>query len=208
MAGEPECAFGPSVSRAQQRKGRVERTLDVDAPLIGRDAKGLERAVLAQPLGLVNVLVAAVVPRAGVPLGVLVLHDAAERVEDGARGEVLRGDEVDEVALALLLLRGCEQLSLSGALGRGSTYALEDVVHVGVVLGEFGAEELKHVLVRALEDMGAVCFSHLCVVGSQRRGRPQRHTADRPRRDEAPPRLAEDPGADSTPHCDVFCGLH
>lgn len=88
------------------------------------------------------------------------------------------------------------------------TYALEDVVHVGVVLGEVGPEELEYVLVHVLGDMGIVCFSHLGVVRGQRRGRPQRYAANRPRRDEAAPRLAEDPGADSTPHCDVCCGLH
>ncbi len=34
------------------------------------------------------------------------LHDAPQSIENGARGEVLRGDEVDEVLLPPLLLLG------------------------------------------------------------------------------------------------------
>ena len=51
---------------------------DMKATHEGRASQlGLESALLAQSLSLVNVLVAAVVACAGVALGVLVLHDAA-----------------------------------------------------------------------------------------------------------------------------------
>jgi hypothetical protein len=47
-------------------------TLDVDSPLVGAQAKRLEGALLAERLGLVDKLVAAVVAGTGVALGVLV----------------------------------------------------------------------------------------------------------------------------------------
>jgi hypothetical protein len=47
-------------------------TLDVDSPLIRAQAERLEGALLAERLGLVDELVAAVVASAGVALGVLV----------------------------------------------------------------------------------------------------------------------------------------
>jgi hypothetical protein len=50
----------------------VVLTLDVDSPLVGAQAKRLEGALLAERLGLVDELVAAVVAGTGVALGVLV----------------------------------------------------------------------------------------------------------------------------------------
>jgi hypothetical protein len=47
------------------------------------------------------VLVTAVVASTGVSLGVFVGHWCAESIVDGARGDVLRGDEKDGLALAL-----------------------------------------------------------------------------------------------------------
>jgi hypothetical protein len=47
-------------------------TLDVDTPLPRIQAKRLQRALLAQLLGGINEFVAAVVPCAGVPLGVFI----------------------------------------------------------------------------------------------------------------------------------------
>lgn len=49
---------------------------------------------------LVDLLVAAVVPRSGVPLAVLVGHHGAERVVDGLGGEVLGRDQHQAVPLA------------------------------------------------------------------------------------------------------------
>ena len=48
------------------------RTLHVDAPVLGVQVKRLEGALLAQALRLVDELVAAIVPRPGVSLRVLV----------------------------------------------------------------------------------------------------------------------------------------
>ena len=90
-----------------EERSRDLLTLDVDAPFLGRHLERLEGALLAQPLGLVDELVATVVPRPRVPLRVLVLHHAPQRVQHRLGGEVFRGDEVDEVPLALLLLLFC-----------------------------------------------------------------------------------------------------
>lgn len=78
--------------------------LDVDAPLGGVEVKGLESALLAEQLDLVNVLVATVVAGARLALGVLVGHGRAEGVEDGAGSDILGGDEDDGLALALDLV--------------------------------------------------------------------------------------------------------
>jgi hypothetical protein len=78
--------------------------LHVDTPLLGVQAECLEGATLAQQLDLVDVLVAAVVARTRVTLRVLVGHGRAERIEDGAGRDILRGDEEDGLALALDLL--------------------------------------------------------------------------------------------------------
>ena len=64
----------------------------------------LESALLTQKLDLINVLVAAVVPRAGIALGVLVAKDAAQSIEDGAAREVFRRDENEGRSLPRLLL--------------------------------------------------------------------------------------------------------
>ena len=85
--------------------GGAGEELDVDAPLRGVEVEGLERALLAQELVLVRVLVAAVVARPGVPLGVLVCEAGGERVAHGLRADVLRRDHLQPVPLPVLLLR-------------------------------------------------------------------------------------------------------
>ena len=67
-------------------------------------AERRQRALLAQRLRLVDELVAAVVARVRVALGVLVRHHAAERVEHRHRREVLRRDQAERRALPLLLV--------------------------------------------------------------------------------------------------------
>ena len=58
------------------------------------------RAVDREGFGDVHVLAASVVATPGVAFRVLVRHDRALRLEDGAGDEVLRGDEFDLVPLA------------------------------------------------------------------------------------------------------------
>lgn len=77
------------------------QALDVDTPLLWVEAKGLESTRLAQKLDRVNMLVSAVVTGAGVALGVLVGHGRAKSIKDGARSDILGGDEEDGLALAL-----------------------------------------------------------------------------------------------------------
>lgn len=135
-------------ARDRQRQLRLTRErLHVDAPLRRVELEGLQRALLAEALGLVNVFIPAIVARARVALAaassekecaesgratiqiprlsgqtmrrelkkegsrdahsrnprVFVRHDAAERIKDGARGEILRGNQHQAVALPLLL---------------------------------------------------------------------------------------------------------
>ncbi len=65
--------------------------------------EGLEGTRLARALRHVDELVAAIVALAGVALAVLVLHDRAERVQHGLRGEVLARNQHQRVALPRLL---------------------------------------------------------------------------------------------------------
>ena len=83
---------------------RPGQRLHVDTPLLRVQVEGLQRAVLAQGLHLIDVLVAAVVPRPGVALTVFVRHDRAQRVEDRLAREVLARDEHQRVPLAALLV--------------------------------------------------------------------------------------------------------
>ena len=67
------------------------------------DVFGLEEffgALAGEIFHLVGILAAAVVALAGVAFGVFVGEDAAGGFEDGLRGEVLAGDELDLAVLA------------------------------------------------------------------------------------------------------------
>lgn len=79
------------------------QALDVNTPVLGVTAEGLESTPLASELNSVNVLVATVVAGAGVALGVLVAHGGSESIEDGPGGDVLGCDQEDGLALALNL---------------------------------------------------------------------------------------------------------
>ncbi len=78
--------------------------LDVDAPLVGGEAVGLDGALLAEDLDLVDYLVSSVVAGVWETLGVFVGEGGAEALHDGAGGEVLRGDEFEGFPLAVFLL--------------------------------------------------------------------------------------------------------
>ena len=78
--------------------------MHVHAPLLGVEPEGLQSALLAQRLRLVDELVAAVVPRAGVSFGVLVGHHRADGFHHRTAGEVLGGDELEALPLPRLLL--------------------------------------------------------------------------------------------------------
>ena len=97
--------------------GRSGVGLDVDAPLLGVEAVGLEGTGLTERLDLVDDLVAAVVAGARQTLGVLVGEGGPEALHDGAGGEVLGRDELEAGPLAALLL-------------------LDEVVHLRIVLLE------------------------------------------------------------------------
>ncbi|GIX66029.1 uncharacterized protein BcabD6B2_54650 [Babesia caballi] len=69
---------------------RPGERLHVDAPLLLAEVEGLQRALHAQRLHLVNHLAAAVVPAAGVPLGVLVGEHGTEGLHGSNAREVLQ----------------------------------------------------------------------------------------------------------------------
>jgi hypothetical protein len=81
--------------------GAAAQALHIDTPLLGIQAERRKRTSLAGQLDGVNVLVAAVVSSPGITLGVFVGHRRAEGIENGAGGEVLRGDQDDGLSLAL-----------------------------------------------------------------------------------------------------------
>jgi len=77
------------------------QALDIDTPLLRIQTKGVESALLAKQFDLVNMLVTAIVPGARVSLRVLVRHGRAERIEDSAGSDILRGDKENGLALTL-----------------------------------------------------------------------------------------------------------
>mmetsp|Transcript_23839 Transcript_23839/g.67519 ORF Transcript_23839/g.67519 Transcript_23839/m.67519 type:complete len:374 (+) Transcript_23839:342-1463(+) len=92
-----ECGVDLEVRR------RAAEGLDVDAPLLGVQPARLQSSLHAERLRLIDELVPSVIPRSGVALGVLVHHHGADGLEHRLRGEVLRGDEAQATALAVLL---------------------------------------------------------------------------------------------------------
>lgn len=100
-----QAVVGAHESLVDLQVGRAAaQALDVDTPLGGVEVEGLESTLLAGDLNGIDVLVTTVVTSTGVTLGVLVAHGRAQSVEDGAGGEVLRGDQDDGLALTLDLL--------------------------------------------------------------------------------------------------------
>ena len=71
--------------------------------LAKRAVEQLAGAVDGELLGLVDLLAAAVVAPAGIALGIFVGQHRARRLEHGARDDVLRGDQLDLLALAMQL---------------------------------------------------------------------------------------------------------
>lgn len=104
--------------------GRTSReSLDIDTPLIGFETKCLQGTGLAGQFDGVDVLVTAVVASTGVSLGVFVGHWCTESIVDGARGDVLRGDEKDGLPLTLdFFFLDDSQSPLSNACQRNLTY--------------------------------------------------------------------------------------
>ena len=83
------------------RHVRLRARVRLDVRVLG--AEELLRAVDRELLDLVDDLAAAVVAPARVPLGVLVRRHAADRLEHGRPGEVLRRDQLDLAALPVEL---------------------------------------------------------------------------------------------------------
>ncbi len=93
--------------------GRAGQRLHVHAPLSRVQVESIQSALLAERLGLVDVLIAAIVSGAGIALTVLVTHDGTQGVEDTLGGEVLGSDQDEGIALTnLLVLDDIEQLGV------------------------------------------------------------------------------------------------
>ena len=78
--------------------------LHIHTPLFGVEAEGLESALLAESLDLINDLVPAIIALAWVALGVLVREAGTQSLHDGLGGKVLAGNKLDSFDLALALL--------------------------------------------------------------------------------------------------------
>mmetsp|Transcript_56404 Transcript_56404/g.147018 ORF Transcript_56404/g.147018 Transcript_56404/m.147018 type:complete len:476 (+) Transcript_56404:49-1476(+) len=92
-------------SRVHREVGGAARVgLHVHTPLLLVQPEGLQGTVLAQILDLVDDLVATVVARPRLALGVLVRQRRAQTLHHRPRGEVLRGNELDRAHLPSLLV--------------------------------------------------------------------------------------------------------
>lgn len=78
------------LSLCEYKERRHERTLDIDAPSFRIEVEGRQSALLAEPLGLVDKLVPAIVSSAGIPLGVLVCGPSVRIRSDLRRDGPLR----------------------------------------------------------------------------------------------------------------------
>lgn len=141
--------------------GGTRQGLDVDSPDLGVQVERLQGSLLAQRLGLINELVTTVVSGARVALRVLVLHDGAQGVHDGLRGEVFRRDQGDgaDLPVGFLLDDVCD-------LGIGRVQGLLSHLGIGRRLGGVGSKQAS------VERPGKSSESlHLgvetCVVGSE-----------------------------------------
>ena len=81
--------------------------LHVDPPLGGVQAERSQRTVLANELDAVNELVAAVVPRVGLALRVLVGQAGAQGLHDGCGREVLAGNELNALPACVCVVFAC-----------------------------------------------------------------------------------------------------
>lgn len=109
-----QTVVGTHESLVDLKVGRAAaKALDVDTPLGGVQVESLESTLLAGDLNGIDVLVATVVTGTGVTLRVLVAHGGAQRIEDGTRGEVLRGNQDNGLTLTLNLLRLYDTIRVS-----------------------------------------------------------------------------------------------
>ena len=87
-----------------QMCGAAAQGLHIYARLLRIQAECRECAGLTGKLDGINVLVASVVASARIAFGIFVGHGRAQGVENGARCEILRGNEDDRFPLALYFL--------------------------------------------------------------------------------------------------------
>ena len=105
MAALVERHAHEGVARLQQRHehGLVGLRAGVRLDVGEAAVEQLAGAIDGELLGLVDLLAAAVVAPAGIALGIFVGQHRARGLEHGARDDVLRGDQLDLLALAVQL---------------------------------------------------------------------------------------------------------
>mmetsp|Transcript_40541 Transcript_40541/g.61229 ORF Transcript_40541/g.61229 Transcript_40541/m.61229 type:complete len:227 (+) Transcript_40541:1413-2093(+) len=97
--------MGRQQSRVDSEVGGAARVgLHVHAPLAVLQAEGLQGALLAEVLNLVDDLVATVVASARLSFGVLVRQGRAKAFHHGSGGEVLGSNELNGAELTVLFL--------------------------------------------------------------------------------------------------------
>src|SRR5580704_2903735 len=131
MAALVECHAHEFVAGLQQRHEYrlVGLRAGVRLHVGERAVEQLAGAVDGELFGLVDFLAAAVVAPAGIALGVFVGEHRARRFQHRARDDVLRGDKLDLLALAV-------QLALEHRIDRR--------IRLGEPLGEHGQREIAH----------------------------------------------------------------
>lgn len=82
---------------------RAQVTLNIHTPLLRIEMKQRERALAAELLDLVDVLVPSIVSGAGHSFGVVVGKVASKRLENCSAREILRRNELESSELPLLL---------------------------------------------------------------------------------------------------------
>lgn len=147
-------------SRPQSRG----RTLHVHTPFCSIQVESLQGPLLAKPFRLINELISSVVTSARISFGIFVyrglflatcrmcmsmrrrgsqhtLHHTSQSVEDGLGGKVLRGNEVDEVFLPVLLLfPALGQKPAAQVCMLEGSHLFNDVEDSGVGLAEVARE--------------------------------------------------------------------
>ena len=91
-------------TRVDRKVCRTSRQgLDVNTPLFGAETEGLKGALLAKCFDFVNDLVAAIIALPRVALRILVREAGSQGLHHSLRREVLAGNELDSLELALAL---------------------------------------------------------------------------------------------------------
>jgi hypothetical protein len=139
-----QCLVDLQIGRA------AAQALHVDPPPLRIQAERFECTGLTGQLDGIDVLIPSIVSSARIAFGVFIGHGRAQRIENGARGEILRGDQDDGFPLALdflFLLDVISLISMVYHIDRCSSY--HDLRNFRVCFHQGLLHDLHHLSVRA-----------------------------------------------------------